>query len=1040
MNNDFKQQLGNLPPEILALPRFLRTRKDNPKAPTGADWQKPEKQKLYSELKGICGFVAATDTEESLIFFDFDHAIINGEFINDKAAYWFNLLTDNGKYFAELSQSTTGAHTFAKPTKGKFGKVTGKIYLTEDKKSFIEVFYRTTKFCLVTGATFRCKPHSPIAQGEVADNMFQAVIAALTAQNSPTERADSTKELLTTREVADFLGVTVSTVKNWRVRKLFGCYFFAADEKHGDTLYYKRERVEQLKAIYQRGILQNMYKLARKNPEPTPPDYFQKSDSSDEQTFGEEISFRHREFLIVDEVADYFGVTVRAVQQWVERGQLKEDMLGHNGDLYFAIDNVLEFTPPKSKNQQADKPTEQERAIAMLEKIPCAEQTYEDWVQVGMILKNTGNSLSDWENWSRADSRYKQGECADKWNGFKSGGLTIATLHDFARKLYGYSEHDFQRDWYQQHGTSHKIIRATELTDNEEHSRTRNRIKDCPVDLALPDNYIFGKAGITLVIPPKKDNDEPKYICAARTPIIPTKIFREPMKSKFSYEIAILTRGTWRTVEIDGRALADPRAIIALADTGALIDEPKILCRFLNAVIALNSDLTEITAYSQTGWTDDTFKTFAYPHSQEHIIRRTGFNFDRDLAKRGNAELWKEKFREVTETGGAIAALYIGTALAAIIARPLNIMNPQTHLCGKSGGGKTALQKFAASIFGNPRKLIRTFAATNKNRQLVSAAFCDLPTFYDELETLQGKAAEELLSTDIYNFAEGKGNQANKRDGTARETFEFGGARLTTGERPLLKNHDLRGAYKRLIQLCIQGQLFDDNFAADLHIFSESNFGHFGYQWIQYATEHFDEIQKHYQHYATDYNPTLKIFEPTHLKAITAALVAVESFKVMLGINAKFDEDCAFIRNRRKIVDDYLPTLADLDDTARALKALESYVASHEKTFARDIKDGDTDKQIEITSWGTVCNGKLFDSGAVAIFPTELKRILEDELHFASADKLINEWILNGTLHTDKGRRTKVIKFGEKTRRVYFFKAGAIACANDSEGHSQIAN
>ena len=60
MNNDLKQQLENLPPEILALPRFLRTHKNKPKAPVGEGWQLPENQKLYSELKGIRGFVAAT--------------------------------------------------------------------------------------------------------------------------------------------------------------------------------------------------------------------------------------------------------------------------------------------------------------------------------------------------------------------------------------------------------------------------------------------------------------------------------------------------------------------------------------------------------------------------------------------------------------------------------------------------------------------------------------------------------------------------------------------------------------------------------------------------------------------------------------------------------------------------------------------------------------------------------------------------------------------------------------------------------------------
>ena len=41
---DFQQRLENLPAEILALPRFLPIRKDNPKVPKGKEWQKPENQ------------------------------------------------------------------------------------------------------------------------------------------------------------------------------------------------------------------------------------------------------------------------------------------------------------------------------------------------------------------------------------------------------------------------------------------------------------------------------------------------------------------------------------------------------------------------------------------------------------------------------------------------------------------------------------------------------------------------------------------------------------------------------------------------------------------------------------------------------------------------------------------------------------------------------------------------------------------------------------------------------------------------------------
>lgn len=179
---DFKQRLSALPVEILALPRFLPTRADNPKQPIYKAWQNPKNQKLYSELKGIIGFVAATDSEDSLLFVDFDHALDeNGNFVNADAESWFYTFSKDG-FYCEKSQSGRGLHFFAKPTKSKYEKVTGRIYLTDDKQSFIEIFYRSNRFCLVTGDTFCCKPNAPIAKGEEADRMMDSVIKALKKQ------------------------------------------------------------------------------------------------------------------------------------------------------------------------------------------------------------------------------------------------------------------------------------------------------------------------------------------------------------------------------------------------------------------------------------------------------------------------------------------------------------------------------------------------------------------------------------------------------------------------------------------------------------------------------------------------------------------------------------------------------------------------------------------------------------------------------------------------------------------------------------------
>lgn len=73
--------------------------------------------------------------------------------------------------------------------------------------------------------------------------------------------------------------------------------------------------------------------------------------------------------------------------------------------------------------------------------IPPSELSYQDWCSVGMALKQEGFSADIWDSWSRADSRYRPGECAKKWEGFgHSGGtpVTGGTLVSLA-KQYGYT-------------------------------------------------------------------------------------------------------------------------------------------------------------------------------------------------------------------------------------------------------------------------------------------------------------------------------------------------------------------------------------------------------------------------------------------------------------------------------------------------------------------------------------------------------------------------------------------------------------------------
>ena len=109
------------------------------------------------------------------------------------------------------------------------------------------------------------------------------------------------------------------------------------------------------------------------------------------------------------------------------------------------------FDSDKLKNNYPstdNKPSEQERALAMLKTFSPAGLTYDEWLHIGMALKNNGNSCADWSDWSSQDDRFKIGECESKWSGFDRTDLTIATIHDTAKEYGNYSEKDFLRDWY----------------------------------------------------------------------------------------------------------------------------------------------------------------------------------------------------------------------------------------------------------------------------------------------------------------------------------------------------------------------------------------------------------------------------------------------------------------------------------------------------------------------------------------------------------------------------------------------------------------
>ncbi len=79
---------------------------------------------------------------------------------------------------------------------------------------------------------------------------------------------------------------------------------------------------------------------------------------------------------------------------------------------------------------------DKENILKILNYIDPAALNYQEWLNVGMALKDEGYTCSEWDNWSRKDSnRYHAGECFKKWDTFNGSStpVTVGTIVQYAK-------------------------------------------------------------------------------------------------------------------------------------------------------------------------------------------------------------------------------------------------------------------------------------------------------------------------------------------------------------------------------------------------------------------------------------------------------------------------------------------------------------------------------------------------------------------------------------------------------------------------------
>ena len=210
--------------------------------------------------------------------------------------------------------------------------------------------------------------------------------------------------------------------------------------------------------------------------------------------------------------------------------------------------NPLPEEPKKSDlkdylNLSDDNPDLKEfRVRRMLDFINPSTLTYDEWLAVGMALKNIGYNCSYWEQWSRSDDRFKDGECQYKWNGFDRDGYDIGTLYLFASQN-GYDAKKTFRQWCDLQATS-KTTTKKNVTNKSESIIDKLKAELYSVKKALADFDSEKNSALEYLKNVETFDSDSIFSDDVLTATAFAKLFDKKTFSDFKSEITLFNRKT----------------------------------------------------------------------------------------------------------------------------------------------------------------------------------------------------------------------------------------------------------------------------------------------------------------------------------------------------------------------------------------------------------------------------------------------------------------------------------------------------------------
>lgn len=227
-------------------------------------------------------------------------------------------------------------------------------------------------------------------------------------------------------------------------------------------------------------------------------------------------------------------------------------------------------------------------------------------------------------------------------------------------------------------------------------------------------------------------------------------------------------------------------------------------------------------------------------------------DFSKAFEVKGDYKEWLARCRELIRIG-PIQRLTLGASFAAPLMRFLGQRTFIWYLYGESKFGKTALEKFALSAWGNPDELRISFNGTQIGLQEIFKHMTDLPLLVDERQAA-GKGFD--TKTYIYSLCDEKTRTRSSAKGGIQKKIPYRTLVLASGEESLVKD-DLGGQSTRVLEISINKEPRAKE-PGKIHEFVAKNYGHAGPKFLEEIVDLINDpdhglrmLQTHFEEFKT---------------------------------------------------------------------------------------------------------------------------------------------------------------------------------------------